>query len=85
MDLGAAIPAPDALRPSNRAPVPDDAGVVGETSGHHEVIVVAGFGRSAEWYRNVLADKATEVAIGREPFAPSYRELDPHEAAAVLA
>ena len=59
--------------------------VVGENRDRHEVIVVAGLGRSAQWYRNVLADKATEVAIGRERFAPRYREVDPDEAAAVLA
>jgi deazaflavin-dependent oxidoreductase (nitroreductase family) len=59
--------------------------VVGENRDRHEVIVVAGLGRSAQWYRNLLADKATEVAIGRERFAPRYRELDPAEAAAVLA
>jgi deazaflavin-dependent oxidoreductase (nitroreductase family) len=59
--------------------------VVGENRDRHEVIVVAGLGRSAQWYRNLLADKATEVAIGRERFVPRQRELDPVEAAAVLA
>jgi hypothetical protein len=59
--------------------------VVGENRDDNEVIVVAGLGRSAQWYRNLLADKATEVAIGRERFAPRYRELDPTEAAVVLA
>lgn len=59
--------------------------VVGENRNRHEVIVVAGLGRSAQWYRNLLADKATEVAIGRERFAPRYRELGLAEAAAVLA
>ncbi|HET6865892.1 MAG TPA: nitroreductase family deazaflavin-dependent oxidoreductase [Solirubrobacteraceae bacterium] len=59
--------------------------VVGEKRDRDEVIVVAGLGRSAQWYRNLLANKATEVAIGRERFAPRYRELDPVEAAAVLA
>ena len=59
--------------------------VVGENRDRHEVIVVAGLGRSAQWYRNLLADKATEVAIGRERFVPRYREMDPVEAAAVLA
>lgn len=59
--------------------------VVGENRDRREVIVVAGLGRSAQWYRNLLAGKATEVAIGRERFAPRYRELDPAEAAVVLA
>jgi hypothetical protein len=59
--------------------------VVGENRNTREVIVVAGLGRSAQWYRNLLAGNATEVAIGRERFAPSHRELDSSEAAAVLA
>lgn len=59
--------------------------VVGENRDRHEVIVVAGLGRSAQWYRNLLEGKAIEVAIGDERFAPCHRELDPPEAAAVLA
>jgi deazaflavin-dependent oxidoreductase (nitroreductase family) len=59
--------------------------VVGENRGAREVIVVAGFGRTAQWYRNLLAGNAVEVAIGRERFEPTYRELRPPEAAAVLA
>jgi deazaflavin-dependent oxidoreductase (nitroreductase family) len=50
--------------------------VVGENRDRHEVIVVAGLGRSAQWYRDLLADKATQVAIGRARFAPRYRQLD---------
>ena len=59
--------------------------VVGENRGRDEVIVIAGLGHSAQWYRNVLAGKATEVAICRERFAPLHRELDRLEAADVLA
>ena len=59
--------------------------VVGENRDRDEVIVVAGLGRSAQWYRNVLAGKATEVAIGREHFVPNYRKLPALEAATVLA
>jgi deazaflavin-dependent oxidoreductase (nitroreductase family) len=59
--------------------------VVGENRDRHEVIVVAGLGRSAQWYRNLLEREAIEVAIGRERFAPCCRELDPPDAAAVLA
>jgi deazaflavin-dependent oxidoreductase (nitroreductase family) len=59
--------------------------VVGENRDAREVIVVAGFGRTAQWYRNLLAGNAVEVAIGHERFAPAYRELRPAEAAAVLA
>ncbi len=49
------------------------------------MIVIAGLGRSAQWYRNVIAEKATEVAIGRERFAPLHRELDVDQAMTVLA
>jgi hypothetical protein len=59
--------------------------VVGENRGRREVIVVAGLGRSANWYRNLLAGNATEVAVGHERFVPLYRELDAEEAATVLA
>jgi deazaflavin-dependent oxidoreductase (nitroreductase family) len=59
--------------------------VVGEDRGRAEVMVIAGLGRSAQWYRNLLAGKAAEVAIGRDRFAPQYRELETDEAAAVLA
>jgi hypothetical protein len=59
--------------------------VVGENHRRHEVIVLAGLGRAAQWYRNLLAGTTAEVAIGRERFAAGYRELAPAEAAAVLA
>jgi deazaflavin-dependent oxidoreductase (nitroreductase family) len=59
--------------------------VIGEDRAARELMVIAGLGRSAQWYRNLLAGHASEVAIGRERFSPSYRELDPVEAAAVLA
>ena len=59
--------------------------VIGDDHRSHEVIVMAGLGRSAQWYRNLLAGGAIEVAIAGERFTPSYRELDPREAAAVLA
>jgi hypothetical protein len=51
----------------------------------HEVIVLAGLGHTAQWYRNLFADNAAEVAIGRERFASMHSELDPPEEAAVLA
>ncbi len=50
-----------------------------------EVIVIAGLGRSADWYRNLKTQPAVEVAIGRRRFRPAHRTLDPSEAAAVLA
>jgi deazaflavin-dependent oxidoreductase (nitroreductase family) len=50
-----------------------------------EVIVVAGLGRTADWYRNVRARPAAEVAIGRRRFRPTHRVLDEDEAAEALA
>lgn len=58
--------------------------VVGAGPAPGEVIVIAGLGRSADWYRNVQAQPPTEVAIGRDRFPPVYRILDPAEAVAVL-
>jgi deazaflavin-dependent oxidoreductase (nitroreductase family) len=51
----------------------------------HEVFVMVGLGRRAQWYRNVMAGGAVELVIGSERFRPDYRELAPAEAAAVLA
>lgn len=59
--------------------------VVGEDRVVGEVFVMAGLGRSAQWYRNVRAGHALEIAIGRERFRPSCREPDSAEAANVLA
>jgi deazaflavin-dependent oxidoreductase (nitroreductase family) len=59
--------------------------VVGADRATGELIVVAGLGRSAQWYRNVQAGNATEIAIGRRRFRPRYRELAPDEASAALA
>lgn len=59
--------------------------VVAEDRATRELIVVAGFGRSAQWYRNVRAGNATEIAIGRGRFRPRYRELASDEASAALA
>ena len=57
--------------------------VVGEAG--DEVVVVAGFGRSADWFRNIVALPPIEVAIGRDRFRPQARVLPDEEAAAVLA
>ena len=59
--------------------------VIGENPTGREVIVIAGLGRSAQWYRNLQAHHATEVAIGRERFTPRHRQLSESEATAVLA
>ena len=57
--------------------------VVGEAG--DEVVVVAGFGRSSDWFRNIAALPPIEVAIGRDRFRPQARVLPDEEAAAVLA
>lgn len=46
---------------------------------------MAGLGASADWYRNVQAHGATEVAVGRSRFRPVHRRLTDIDAAAVLA
>jgi deazaflavin-dependent oxidoreductase (nitroreductase family) len=51
----------------------------------HEAIVIAGFGARSQWYRNILAGGAEEVAIGRLRFKPEVRVLDSEEATSVLA
>ncbi|MEO8899240.1 MAG: nitroreductase family deazaflavin-dependent oxidoreductase [Candidatus Dormibacter sp.] len=51
----------------------------------HEVVVVAGLGRSANWYRNIHAQPPRAVMIGRERFCPIVRDLDDEEASTVLA
>lgn len=59
--------------------------VIGTGSAPGEVIVIAGLGRSADWYRNVQAQPAAEVAIVRHRFRPAHRVLELSEAAQVLA
>jgi deazaflavin-dependent oxidoreductase (nitroreductase family) len=50
-----------------------------------EAVVMSGFGRKANWYRNVLAGGAVEVEIARECWLPQARALEPAESVAVLA
>lgn len=59
--------------------------VIGANLAAGEVIVIAGLGRSADWYRNLQAHPAVEVVVGRRRFRPAHRVLDEPEAAAVLA
>lgn len=59
--------------------------VVGEDHETGEVMVLAGLGRSAQWYRNVRADTAVEITIGHQRFRARYRELSPDEASVTLA
>lgn len=58
-------------------------GVVGLTG--EEVIVIAGLGRSSDWFRNLRASSSAYVEVGKVGFATEYRVLGPAEAAAVVA
>lgn len=59
--------------------------VVRWTPASREAVVVSGFGRGAQWYRNVLASGGAEVRIARLRFPAQARVLDRVEAADVLA
>lgn len=50
-----------------------------------EAIVMSGFGRRADWYRNVVAGGGASVQIGGTRFTATVRLLEPDEAAAALA
>jgi deazaflavin-dependent oxidoreductase (nitroreductase family) len=50
-----------------------------------EVMVMAGFGRTTDWLRNIQAHPAVEITLGRQRFRPVHRILDEDDAAAVLA
>jgi deazaflavin-dependent oxidoreductase (nitroreductase family) len=50
-----------------------------------EVVVIAAWGETAAWYRNLQAAPAIEVRIGRERWlAPNHRFLDERELITVL-
>jgi len=59
--------------------------VIKENRAEHELIVIAGLGRTAQWYRNLQAHEALEVAIARDRFVPIHRELSSREAETALA
>ena len=59
--------------------------VVGTKLATGETIVIAGFGPSSDWYRNIEANPAVEVVVGCRRFSPQHRVLDEREAAAVIA
>ena len=40
-----------------------------------ECIVVAAYGENADWYRNIQANPAIELRIGRDRYAPTQRFL----------
>jgi deazaflavin-dependent oxidoreductase (nitroreductase family) len=49
-----------------------------------EVIVMSGFGRNAEWLRNIEATASAEITIGTENFATAHRVLNEEEAVEVV-
>lgn len=49
-----------------------------------EVVVMAGFGRAAQWYRNLEAHPTAEIEIGRTRFRATSRTLTEEEGAAAL-
>lgn len=53
--------------------------VIGTRPADEEFVVIAGLGRSAEWYRNLQAHGAVEVAVGRQRFRPEHRILSDGE------
>jgi len=59
--------------------------VIGQTPATGEIRVVAGMGPESDWYRNVQANPAVEIVVGRRRFAPAHRVLDESEAADVVA
>ncbi len=59
--------------------------VIGTRVPAEEVIVIAGLGPSADWYRNIEAAPAVEVALGGRRFRPAHRTLSEAEAVEVLA
>jgi deazaflavin-dependent oxidoreductase (nitroreductase family) len=59
--------------------------VVGSERETEEIMVMSGFGPSADWFRNLQAAPAVEIAIGRRRFRPQHRILEETEAARVLA
>jgi deazaflavin-dependent oxidoreductase (nitroreductase family) len=50
-----------------------------------EFMVIAGFGPSSDWYRNITAEPAREVVVGRHRFTPQHQVLDETEAVEVIA
>lgn len=58
--------------------------VIGTGPAGNEFLVVAGLGPTADWYRNLRATPAVEVAIGRSRFRPAHRTLNVEEAVAAL-
>lgn len=50
-----------------------------------EAVVMSGFGRKANWLRNIEANSAAEIDIASEHFAAEFRFLGEEEAVRVVA
>ena len=50
-----------------------------------EYVVMSGWGRRSDWYRNLIADSDAEIDVGRNHFTACHRELPPTEAVRMLA
>ena len=59
--------------------------VVAYDKARQESVVVAGFGAESDWYRNLQASPALEVATGWRRYVPAQRFLSVEEGAAALA
>ena len=59
--------------------------VVRYDRGRREAIVMSGFGRSADWLRNIEARGDSTVVIGRQRFIANHRVLEDDDAADVFA
>lgn len=49
------------------------------------IVVMSGFGRRSDWYRNIQAREATSITVGRHEFVPTHEELSEDEAVAAVA
>jgi len=59
--------------------------VIGTTPATGGIFVIAGMGPTSDWYRNIAANPAVEVDIGRRRFAPQHRVLEASEAVSIVA
>ena len=50
----------------------------------HEVVICSGWGRNADWIRNIQIRPALQVQIGRESYRPEQRFLSEDESFAVV-
>lgn len=59
--------------------------MIGRDRWSGEVVVLAGLGGHADWYRNVQANPRVDLTIGWRRYAATARTLDEDEAVDVLA